>query len=105
MRQHAESWGGLPGGTDNAASAVRTRRKFVLRKKRNQTAIYTKIVRAHQSRLFLPSDWQESRAYFDYHHTAAATFDKVVPQELAESTTVMAVLAFALADLRQTLPR
>jgi hypothetical protein len=49
--------------------------------------------------------WQDSRTYFDYHHTAADTFDKVIPQELAENAAVMAVLAFALADMPQTLPR
>lgn len=49
--------------------------------------------------------WQDSRTYFDYHHTAADTFDKIIPQELAENAAVMAVLAFALADTPQTLPR
>lgn len=49
--------------------------------------------------------WQDTRTYFDYHHTAADTFDKVVPQELAENAAVMAVLAYALADMPQTLPR
>ncbi|MBD0373446.1 MAG: M20/M25/M40 family metallo-hydrolase [Pyrinomonadaceae bacterium] len=49
--------------------------------------------------------WQDTRTYFDYHHTSADTFDKVVPQELAENATVMAVLAYALADMPQTLPR
>jgi hypothetical protein len=45
MRQHVESWDELPGSADNAASVVRTRRNFVVRKNRNQTAIYTRIVR------------------------------------------------------------
>jgi carboxypeptidase Q len=49
--------------------------------------------------------WQDARTYFDYHHTAADTFDKVVPSELAENAAVMSVLAFALADMPQAIPR
>jgi carboxypeptidase Q len=49
--------------------------------------------------------WQDSRTYFDYHHSAADTFDKVVPRELAENAAAMAVLAYALANLPQPLPR
>jgi hypothetical protein len=51
------------------------------------------------------SPWQDSRTYFNYHHTAADTLDKVVPHELAENAAVMAVLAYALANLPQPLPR
>ncbi len=49
--------------------------------------------------------WQDTRTYFDYHHTAADTFDKIVPRELAENTAALAVLAYALANLPQPLPR
>jgi hypothetical protein len=49
--------------------------------------------------------WQDSRTYFNYHHTAADTLDKVVPRELAENAAVMAVLAYALANMPYTLPR
>ena len=49
--------------------------------------------------------WQDTRTYFDYHHTAADTLDKVVPRELAENAAIMAVLAYTLANLPQTLPR
>ena len=49
--------------------------------------------------------WQDTRTYFDYHHTAADTLDKVVPRELAENAAAMAVLAYALANLPQQLPR
>lgn len=49
--------------------------------------------------------WQDSRTYFNYHHTAADTLDKVVPRELAENAAVMAVLAYALANLPEPLPR
>jgi Zn-dependent M28 family amino/carboxypeptidase len=46
-----------------------------------------------------------TQTYFNYHHTAADTMDKINPKELAESGSVMAVLAYALANLEQPLPR
>jgi hypothetical protein len=49
--------------------------------------------------------WQDTRTYFNYHHTAADTLDKIEPRELAENAAVMAVLAYALANLEQPLPR
>ena len=48
---------------------------------------------------------QDSRFYFNYHHTAADTFDKVTPQELNENAAVMTVLAYALADSPTPAPR
>ncbi len=48
---------------------------------------------------------QDSRTYFHYHHTAADTLDKIRPQELAENAAVDAVLAYALANTEQPLPR
>jgi len=48
---------------------------------------------------------QDNRFYFNYHHTAADTLDKIVPKELAENSTVVAVLAYALANMEQPLPR
>ncbi|HJX82250.1 MAG TPA: M20/M25/M40 family metallo-hydrolase, partial [Candidatus Udaeobacter sp.] len=48
---------------------------------------------------------QDSRFYFNYHHSAADTLDKIVPKELAENSAVVAVVAYALADMEQTLPR
>ena len=48
---------------------------------------------------------QDSRYYFNYHHTAADTFDKVVPKHLAENAAVNAVLAYALADSAEPAPR
>ena len=41
---------------------------------------------------------QDSRFYFNYHHTAADTFDKVDEKHLNENASIMAVLAYALAD-------
>jgi carboxypeptidase Q len=48
---------------------------------------------------------QDSRFYFNYHHTAADTLDKIVPKELAENSAVVAVAAYALANSEQVLPR
>lgn len=48
---------------------------------------------------------QDGRTYFNYHHTAADTLDKVVPQELRENAAAMAVLAYALTNMKQPLPR
>jgi Zn-dependent M28 family amino/carboxypeptidase len=48
---------------------------------------------------------QDGRFYFDYHHTAADTFDKVKPAELSENAAVMAVVAYALADASDAAPR
>ena len=48
---------------------------------------------------------QDSRFYFSYHHTSADTLDKIVPKELAENSAVVAVAAYALANIEQPLPR
>ncbi|MHB1022480.1 MAG: M20/M25/M40 family metallo-hydrolase [Acidobacteriaceae bacterium] len=48
---------------------------------------------------------QDSRYYFNYHHTAADTFDKVHPKLLNENAAVMTVLAYALADSATPAPR
>jgi carboxypeptidase Q len=48
---------------------------------------------------------QDNRYYFSYHHTAADTLDKIVPQELAENAAVVTVTAYALANLEKPFPR
>jgi carboxypeptidase Q len=48
---------------------------------------------------------QDSRFYFNYHHTAADTLDKIVPKELAENSVVVAVVAYAVANMERPLPR
>ena len=47
----------------------------------------------------------DARHYFDYHHTAADTLDKVDPQNLRSQVATMAVLAYYLAELPDPLPR
>ncbi|HVO80024.1 MAG TPA: M20/M25/M40 family metallo-hydrolase [Terriglobales bacterium] len=48
---------------------------------------------------------QDGRTYFNYHHTAADTLDKIVPQELRENAAATAVLGYALANMTDPLPR
>jgi carboxypeptidase Q len=48
---------------------------------------------------------QDERTYFNYHHTAADTLDKIDPRELRENAKVVAVLAYALATMDAELPR
>ncbi|HEY5029481.1 MAG TPA: M20/M25/M40 family metallo-hydrolase [Candidatus Angelobacter sp.] len=48
---------------------------------------------------------QDERYYFNYHHTAADTLDKVVPRELQENAAVMAVLAYSLANMSNDLEK
>lgn len=48
---------------------------------------------------------QDARFYFNYHHTAADTLDKIVPRELQENAAAMVVLGYTLASLPQRLPR
>jgi carboxypeptidase Q len=48
---------------------------------------------------------QDSRFYFNYHHTPADTLDKIVPKELAENSAIVAVWAYSLANSEQPLPR
>jgi len=48
---------------------------------------------------------QDGRTYFHYHHSAADTLDKVVPAELRENAAAMAVMGYALASMKNPLPR
>src|SRR5208282_2953733 len=48
---------------------------------------------------------QDGRTYFHYHHSAADTLDKVVPAELRENGAAMAVMGYALASMKNPLPR
>jgi len=47
----------------------------------------------------------DTRHYFDIHHTAADTLDKVDPHDFERLTATMAVLAYHLAELPACLPR
>jgi hypothetical protein len=49
--------------------------------------------------------WQNGLTYFMYHHTAADTLDKVAPEQLRENAACMAVMGYALADMKEPLER
>jgi carboxypeptidase Q len=43
--------------------------------------------------------------YFWYHHSEADTVDKLDPREMAQCVAAMAVMAYVIADMPETLPR
>ena len=47
---------------------------------------------------------QDGVDYYNYHHTAADTLDKVIPSKLRENAAAMAAMAYALADMNNALP-
>jgi hypothetical protein len=47
----------------------------------------------------------DGRRYFDIHHTAADTFDKVDPVDFKKQVAVMAVLTYFLANQTPEVPR
>jgi carboxypeptidase Q len=48
---------------------------------------------------------QDVSRYFDYHHSAADTLDKIRPGDLAQTAAAVAWVAYALAEMPETLPR
>ena len=59
----------------------------------------------HAARVPTFAPIQDGRTYFNYHHTAADTLDKVDPQLLKENVAAVAVLATALTQMPEPLPR
>jgi hypothetical protein len=47
----------------------------------------------------------DTRTYFDYHHSAADTLDKVDPDNVRRQVTVLAMMAYFIADMPDALPR
>ncbi len=47
----------------------------------------------------------DSSRYFDIHHTAADTLDKINPKDLAMCVAAMAVMSYTVADMPQSLSR
>jgi carboxypeptidase Q len=48
---------------------------------------------------------QDTRHYFDYHHTAADTLDKVDPESFRTQVATLAMLAYYLAEMPQPFAR
>jgi carboxypeptidase Q len=47
----------------------------------------------------------DTRTYFDYHHSAADTLDKIEPDNIRRQVALMAMMAYFVAELPQALPR
>jgi hypothetical protein len=47
----------------------------------------------------------DTRTYFDYHHSAADTLDKVEPDNIRRQVAVLAMMAYFVAELPDPLPR
>lgn len=47
----------------------------------------------------------DGERYFWFHHSEADTVDKLDPREVALSTAAMAVMAYVVAEMEETLPR
>ena len=48
---------------------------------------------------------QDATRYFDLHHTANDTFDKIVPKDLDQATAAAAVIAWSLAEAAAPIER
>jgi hypothetical protein len=47
----------------------------------------------------------DTRTYFDYHHSAADTLDKIDPENIRRQAAVMAMMAYFVAEMPEALPR
>ncbi|HEY1173521.1 MAG TPA: M20/M25/M40 family metallo-hydrolase [Verrucomicrobiae bacterium] len=47
----------------------------------------------------------DRKPYFNYHHTAADTVDKVLPKDLNDCTAALAIMVWSLANSPEPLPR
>jgi carboxypeptidase Q len=47
--------------------------------------------------------WMDRSRYFDYHHSAADTLDKIDPRDLARDVAAVAVIAYVVADMPERL--
>jgi len=47
----------------------------------------------------------DTRTYFDYHHSAADTLDKIEPDNIRRQVALMAMMAYFIAELPDALPR
>jgi carboxypeptidase Q len=47
----------------------------------------------------------DARTYFDYHHSAADTLDKIDPDNIRRQVALMAMMAYFVAEMPEALPR
>jgi len=48
---------------------------------------------------------QDGTLYFDYHHTADDTFDKILPEDLAQNVAAYATVAYLVAEMEKDMGR
>jgi carboxypeptidase Q len=47
----------------------------------------------------------DTRTYFDYHHSAADTLDKIEPDNIRRQVALLAMMAYFVAEMPEALPR
>ncbi|HZL92074.1 MAG TPA: hypothetical protein VFB99_00470, partial [Vicinamibacterales bacterium] len=47
----------------------------------------------------------DAARYFVIHHTAADTVDRILPEEVSKASAAIAVIAYAVAEMPERLPR
>jgi Zn-dependent M28 family amino/carboxypeptidase len=47
----------------------------------------------------------DTRTYFDYHHSAADTLDKIEPDNIRRQVAILAMMAYFVAEMPDALPR
>jgi carboxypeptidase Q len=47
----------------------------------------------------------DASRYFVIHHTAADTVDRILPEEVSKASAAIAVIAYAVAEMPERLPR
>ena len=72
---------------------------------RSRDEVGADIIPVHVAGVPVFAPMLDARTYFDHHHTAADTFDKIDPRGQRENTAVMAVLGYWLASIEERLPQ
>jgi carboxypeptidase Q len=47
----------------------------------------------------------DASRYFVIHHTPADTVDRILPEEVSKASAAVAVVAYAIAEMPERLPR
>ncbi len=98
------SWNAGPAAAATVAEIVRLLEPLHAAKARNGGAGGADVSPLLKSGIPLFGLTQDSSAYFDYHHTANDTLDKVDRKSLDRATAALAALVYAVADLPEALP-
>src|SRR5207244_617594 len=99
---HLDSWDLGQGAVDDAAGVAVVMEAARLIAQLPQRPRRTVLAGFRVPSVGVPQDVSR---YFDYHHSAADTLDKVRPGDLAQTAAAVAWVAYALAEMPQALPR